>query len=390
MDLLATWPTFHPGAHAPQPAKRSVLADRTREQILRRQEREMREKLAARRRTAQRRALGRPPRPPPARFKPLLPKHAATTPFSFSALQALPTSFSKRLAAIPQKAKSPFEVFETARMRIRRIALEKRWAHPEPTFYERLVADVEKDHQKEMRLRFAFRSLLLAWRYRRYVRRAGTPVDPVTLDAIRVPVYIMDYKAKRAFFFEASALNQLVRQALVFQLYTVPNAQAPKNPYTNLPFTFGQLVGLHQQLMGRGRITQEFHMLRSLGFCLQRFKSYMGDWLHLEAQRQELFDVSSADGQEILGDFMVGCLEDLGRLPDPPLETLVRDAVAMVPDHEILGKIRALCMRELEAEYFGMPMRRTVLLQFHTLFQSRSDLWRRVRECRAANEDATE
>ncbi len=400
---LAQWPVFHPGYRPATPMKKSIALPRARARQQMRREKEKR-RHRTRRRVAQQRAVhrrrctvyvGPRPRPRAPVFKPLLPRHAASSPFSFCALQTLPTPFPKRLVAIKQKGKSPFEEFETARQRTHRVALEKRWAGSRPTFYEQLVLDLAKDHRVEMRLRFWFRALLAAWRYRVYARRNGSapPMDPVTLEPIRVPVKMVDYKAKRLFVFEASALNQLVRQALLYQLYTVPDPQFPKNPFTNVRFTYGQLVGLHRALQRCGCLSQEFHMLRAAGFSLKRFKLLMGPWLYMEAQRQELYDLSSEDGQQLLGDFMVECLEDLGRLPDQNLEGLVRDAVEMVPGHEMLCRMRALCLREIEAQLFQTPNRQAILTDFYLFFKSRSDLWllvRRKREALSRDAEATE
>jgi hypothetical protein len=319
------------------------------------------------------------PRPPPRpHFAPLLPQHAATSNFSFVSLQSLPLAFPKRLAAIPLRLNKSLLGYERPSQQIRRKILEKKWCRPGPTFYEQLVIDLEKDHQKEMWLRFWFRATLMAWRYRRYAARAS-PMDPITLDPIRVPVRILDYNAKRMFVFEASALNKLVRQALLFQQYSIAEPQTPRNPYTNLPFSYGQLIGLHRQLAQSGCVSQEFHMWRAVEFCLERFKLHMEGWLTLHAKREELYNLDSADGIEMLGDFIVGCLEDLGRLPNITLERLVWDAVQMFPEHPFLCKLRSLCLREIEGDLFELPIRRRILFEFLSFFETRTDLWDQVR-----------
>lgn len=401
--LLAQWPVFHPGTtpfkHI-KSLKKSIKLPYERKQWAIRREKAQRylEHQSAKKHTAARlakkKAMHRrrgtvcvgPRNQPPIFFKPLLPRHAAASPFSWCAFRTLPIPFCRRLAAIREKGKSPFEQMESRPETARRIALEKRWASRGPTFYEQLVIDLVKDHEKEMRLRFWFRSLLAAWRYKRAERRNGAApfMDPVTLDPIRVPIEMMDYRAKRLFVFEASALNKVVRQALLFQLYSVADPQMPKNPYTNLPFTYGQFVGIHQALQKAGCLSQEFHMWRTLQFNLKRFKSYMDPWLYMRAQREELYDLRSEDGQELLADFIVDCLDDLGRLPNPQLEALVRDAVKMFPGHEMLCRMRVLCLRQIEGDLFQKQNRRGILVDFYTSFKSLSDLWLLVRRKREA------
>jgi hypothetical protein len=401
--LLAQWPVFHPGTtpfkHIKSLKKSIALPYERKQRAIRKEkaQRRLKQQTAkkhAAARLAKQKAMHRrcgtvcvgPRNQPPVFFKPLLPRHAATTIFSWCAFQTLPIPFRRRLAAIRDKERSPFEEMESRPQTARRIALEKRWASPRPTFYEQLVRDLVKDHEKEMRLRFWFRALLWAWRYRQAKRRNGAApfMDPVTLDPIRVPIEMMDYKAKRLFVFEAAALNKVVRQALLFQLYSVADPQMPKNPYTNLPFTYGQLVGVHQALQKAGCLSQEVHMWRILQFNLKRFKTYMDPWLYMRAQREELYDLSSEDGQQLLADFIVECLEDLGRLPNPQLEDLVRDAVEMFPGHEMLCRMRVLCLREMEGSFFQMPNRQGILIDFYNSFKSRSDLWFLVRRKREA------
>jgi hypothetical protein len=383
------WPLFCPGRAPPCLSKKPSVRKQSHREASRiqreREQRYQRNAATERRRRNVRTWIRVGPRNPPLYFCPLLPRHAATTPFSFFALKRMPSYFLKRMAVLQQKPESPFAKEERPIARAKRIALEKKWAGGGPTFYEKLAADLLKDHEKEMWLRLRFRTCLTLWRYKYYARRAhaeGPPVDPVTMDPIRIPVEIVDYKAKRLFVFEAAALNQIVRQALLFQQYTLPAPQSPKNPYTNVPFTFSQLIGLYRQLVEKGCASHEFHMLRMYGFCLSRFKMYMEPWLQLQAQRQELYDICSVDGQEMLADFMIGCLEDLDRLSEVGLEDLVRDAVEFFPAHALLDRMRKLCMDNLEREMFGLGTRRAILLRFHAAFKSRSDLWLRVREKR--------
>jgi hypothetical protein len=215
-------------------------------------------------------------------------------------------------------------------------------------------------------------------------------MDPVTLEPIERPVYLFDHRAKRTFVFEATTLNQAIRSALTFQLYTVSDPKAPKNLFTNTPFSYGQLTSLFNQILNHGRMSFELMAWRKMAFCITRYKMYMEGWLRVDAQRQEIYAVNSEDGQEMLLDFVIECLQDCNLIVSANTESLLHDAIRWFPEHDMIRRLRGLCMKQVEGDQFETAVRPGILAVFRQIYRQRSDLWTQVREKRAAQsrEDA--
>jgi hypothetical protein len=209
-------------------------------------------------------------------------------------------------------------------------------------------------------------------------------MDPVTLEPIEHPVYLFDHRAKRTFVFEATTLNQAIRSALTFQLYTVSDPKHPKNLFTNTPFSYGQLTSLFNQILNHGRMSFELMAWRKMAFCITRYKMYMEGWLRVNAQRQEIYAINSEDGQEMLLDFVIDCLHDCDLTVSETIERLIHDAICWFPEHDMIQRLRGLYMKQVEGEQFGTSVRRGILAVFRQIYRQRSTLWTQVREKRAA------
>jgi hypothetical protein len=215
-------------------------------------------------------------------------------------------------------------------------------------------------------------------------------MDPVTLEPIRKPVYLFDHRAKRTFVFEATTLHRSIRSALTFQLYMVSDPKAPKNLFTNTPFSYGQLTSLFNQLQAHGLMTFELMAWRKMAFCISRYRMYMDTWLQVDAHRQEIYSVNSEDGQEMILDFVIECLQDCNLIVSANTERLLYDAIRWFPEHDMIRRLQGLCMKQVEGDQFETQVRPGILAVFRQIYRQRSDLWFKVREKRAAQsrEDA--
>lgn len=318
-------------------------------------------------------------------YKPLLHKEQCESIHSYLALRCLPASFGERLITLRDMDISPFVKKETERVKLQRLTWEAAYPRPSPTFFEKRGADTRADYGVEVKLRIAFRSLLVRWRQWRYAQVAPeAQMDPVTLEPIQRPVSLFDHRAKRIFVFEATTLHRSIRSALTFQLYTVSDPKAPKNLFTNTPFSYGQLTSLFNQLLAHGQMSFELMAWRKMAFCITRYKMYMEGWLHVNAQRQEIYAINSEDGQEMLLDFVIDCLHDCDLTVSETIESLIHDAIRWFPEHDMIQRLRGLYMKQVEGDQFGTSVRRGILAVFRQIYRQRSALWTQVREKRAA------
>ena len=340
------------------------------------------------------RSAKRPPPRPKHPFKssgkfytPLLHKGQCRSIHSYVALRCLPSGLADRLLILRDMNISPFVANETESVKALRLSWEAtRGRAIHPTFFEKRGADTRTDYGIDRKLRLSFRSFFLLWRHWRYARLPAGPeaqMDPVTLEPIRKPVYLFDHRAKRTFVFEATTLHRSIRSALTFQLYTVSDPKPPKNLFTNTPFSYGQLAVLYSQLQAYGLMSLELVAWRKMAFCITRYRMYMESWLHVDAHRQEIYAANSEDGQEMLLDFIIDCLHDCNRIVSPTIERLIKDAIQWFPEHDMIQRLRGLCIKQVEGEHFGTDVRRGVLNVFRSIYQHRSTLWNLVREKRA-------
>lgn len=318
-------------------------------------------------------------------YMPLLHKEQCTSIHSYVALRCLPSGLADRLLILRDMDVSPFVANETNRMRALRLSWEAKYPRPSPTYFQQRGADTRVDYGTDRKLRHSFRSLLVLWRQWCYAQvPPEAQMDPVTLEPIQKPVYLFDHRAKRTFVFEATTLHRSIRSALTFQLYTVSDPKPPKNLFTNTPFSYGQLVALYSQLQAYGLLSLELLAWRKVAFCITRYRMYMESWLHMDAHRQELYAPDSEDGQEMLLDFVIECLHDCNRIVSPTIESLIEDAIKWFPEHDMIRRLRGLCLKHVEGDHFGTDVRRGILAVFRSIYQQRSTLWNLVREKRAA------
>lgn len=169
------------------------------------------------------------------------------------------------------------------------------------------------------RRKFAFQRFLLRWKWKRY-QRILNDVDPCTLAPPVKPVTVMDMKARGTYVFEMSSLAAFFQQQLSYDDWLFPTPQEPKNPLTNEPFTFGQLVAITRQLrtyqktswqleayiqMGKQMFKTQFHKPlrvcavhtmhrnRTAEMTQDLFEEFLEDMFHDYAPKKQQFHVNT-------------------------------------------------------------------------------------------------
>lgn len=124
-------------------------------------------------------------------------------------------------------------------------------AIPHPYFHRHIVADhLRVLLEKNMRLRWIMRKCLMRLRARICRRRIVGETDLTTMSPIppRFLVEVLDIPTRSCYHFHASTLHCLIVGSLLHQSYALANPQPPKNPYTNLPWSLGQLISIVEQI----------------------------------------------------------------------------------------------------------------------------------------------
>jgi len=256
-----------------------------------------------------------------------------------------------------------------------------------PSFCEAIF----KEYMVEMRLRYQFRRLANAWIRRQMDRKSSDLIDPITLNPIVHPIYVYDRRQKRRYVFEAESLNKAIKKNLYAQQYTVPHPKRPINILTNKSFMYVQLISVYDQLLSTRCRMEDFSLYRKWGFRLETWKHHMYNHIYVTAIKEELYNYQSADGQDMLEDF----IKDMMSVCNIPLthlfETTLTNAVAWYPDHSLLQQLRSLCVTSYEANIFHLNTGVLIAARFDNLFRPnhpKCPLWDMVMDRMKADSDA--
>jgi hypothetical protein len=115
---------------------------------------------------------------------------------------------------------------------------------PDAGFY------LEALFRQQMRMRALARKWIAAVRCRIMRRRRIGDVDLYTLDPVPESsrVYVYDYRSKSQYIFHTQTILKTFLNALTYSAFGITYPLVPKNPYTNITWTLGQIVTIVAQI----------------------------------------------------------------------------------------------------------------------------------------------
>ena len=116
---------------------------------------------------------------------------------------------------------------------------------PDPLFHRSIVAETLRTLlQDNLRIRWILRKWLRRWRARKCAQRIIGTTDVVTLAPIpeHWQISVCDPGSRSTYVFHAMSLQKMFANALLNQSYAIAAPVLPKNPYTNVPWTLGQMI----------------------------------------------------------------------------------------------------------------------------------------------------
>jgi len=159
---------------------------------------------------------------------------------------------------------------------------------------------VKSIYIKIFRFMYRFDNLVYSWHINKCMRNIKNTVDPVTLDIPKKPVYVIDFKQKSSYVYEASTLRRTIENKLLYSEYMFPLSSKPVNLLTNKPFTYGQLISIIGNCTRYGEFS----------WVLDRFKSCNCDIKVFEKKYKQMLKVhaieahfKSKDARETVIDF---------------------------------------------------------------------------------------
>lgn len=185
---------------------------------------------------------------------------------------------------------------------------------------------VERAFYATQRLRWILRKAVTRWLVAKTRRRCvGESMDLVTTEPVPKTqrVEVCDLRTRTAYVFHTQTVNRSVLQGLLHGLYGIPEPQMPKNPYTNLPWSLGQLVSIFTQIqvnlaVGRNRfLCRTLVDFRRAQYDLANFATRCQGFLRLVVARTFFGDITSHGWLLVYSETLEDVFECLELSPHP-------------------------------------------------------------------------
>ena len=172
------------------------------------------------------------------------------------------------------------------------------------------------------RRRWLARKWITHVRHRMMNKRVVGAEDLVTLlpipAASRVSVY--DVKSLRRYDFHTTTIIRTILHSLMINSYGIPSPHEPKNPYTNVPWSYGQMISIVGQIISNLGQRHRFpHYLlrayRNANYNIKTFLKTAGQDLKISAAREFFGAEDDPVTKEIYGEV----IDDIYSEENPPV-----------------------------------------------------------------------
>jgi hypothetical protein len=156
---------------------------------------------------------------------------------------------------------------------------------------------------QNQRLRNAFSALARAWILKK--ARQGNDEDLVTGEMPANPIILLDWASRTKYVFEPTTIRKdIVSRLLASTATFFPKPQCPRNPYTNMALTDGQLDSIIRQLRAKGCTHWAIEALYSSGYFINIFKDEMYMKLKSNILKNIFTDHGNSEGITVTLEFI--------------------------------------------------------------------------------------
>lgn len=238
-----------------------------------------------------------------------------------------------------------------------------------PKQFDNVCIQVFSAYMREMKLRAAFRRVWAMWKVYKLNKIVQEDIDPITLYE---PVNrVVLYDKYKKYVFDANSLATWIESKLLYQEYGFALPMYPCNPWTNLEFTYVQMISIYYQLKAYGELRWGLITLKQHNFNKKMWGLYHKSALTMKAIKTNLWALDNMESRELLEDFIFAMYDELRITVTQPIIHGFRTATRRVPQHWYLEKWKALAFEHLEAEHFGQNRRQAILHAAMLLFRKR-------------------
>lgn len=248
-----------------------------------------------------------------------------------------------------------------------------------PRHFENVYDAVITGYIRECRLRRIFRGVLQRWRIYKMNKASTASIDPITLCPPEKTVTVYDWATRKRYLFDAKSLATLIESQLLYCEYGFSVPQMPRNPWTNIEFTYLQLVSIYEQLQHHGELRWGFTTLRSHQFHRETWELYHRPALTMKAIRASITHLDSRAAREMLEDFIIRQMEECQISMTDNILHVYSLAIQYAPNHWYLERFKSLACQFWEAEQFGVRAP-GILSACRALFKKQPQFVRELRD----------
>ena len=171
-----------------------------------------------------------------------------------------------------------------------------KWSKLKSTVLRKAVAQV-------LKARWLFRKLLHHYRMKKLT--VANTQDIFTMEAPKLPVFIVDWASRKRYTFEAHTLMRDLTCRLMHNEGLFEYPQAPRNPFTNQPLTQSQIISVWNSISLAGIYTSSaFALFRKARYSLGRYLVENSSYLKLNALSKVMKDPTCYDFRDRMIDFI--------------------------------------------------------------------------------------
>ena len=218
--------------------------------------------------------------------------------------------------------------------------------------YYHLRDQVYDTYILEMRLRERMRFFVNRWRQRRIDRRSDENIDPITQCPPEKEVEVYDWDVKKKFVFDAKSLATHIETQLLHHDSGFADPQWPRNPWTNVNFSYNQLLSIYFQLKHNRELRWGLTTLYEYQFDKQLWYRYHLSAITMKAVKNSLTTLDSMHAKESLEDFIILQLSHIGVDISDAMTQSIRIGMQREPRHWYLESWKEVAMTQHEATHF--------------------------------------
>jgi hypothetical protein len=219
-------------------------------------------------------------------------------------------------------------------------------------YFGKLQDRVFEGFIREFRLRHIFKKVLIYWRTYKMNKSCEKELDPITLAPPEKEIVVYDWANRKKNIFDAKSLATLIETQLMYQEHGFPLPIYPRNPKNNLNFTYGQLIKIYNQLKDAGELRWGFTTLREYNFNKHRWQMFHKAALTINAIKISITLLDTFEAKDLFSDFIFAKMDELGIRHNNYTYNTYQVAMALVPKHWYLEKLKPLAILHYESQHF--------------------------------------